>query len=129
MTEQITYRRSISDIGQVKILGTYIKTERLNQNKTQQALADAAGLDRTTIINLESGKSGTLLSFIQALRALDRLEILSIFESKTQISPLLLAEREFRYKTRKRARSPQRASKSTAQNSTQKQQHNRKSTW
>ena len=92
---------SMSDPAMLKILGDFIQKTRLQQNKTQQELAEAAGLNRSTIVQIENGKGGTLLSFIQILRALEQLHILKNFEMITQISPLELAKIE--QKKRKRA--------------------------
>ena len=61
-------------------------------NKTQQQLASTAGVNRSTIVQLEKGGGGTLLTFIQVLRALDLLPLLKFFEVKETISPLQLAK-------------------------------------
>lgn len=83
-------------------IGLFIKSSRLNQNKSQQQLANEAGVNRSTIVLFESGKkSVSLLTLIQLLRALELLPLLSVFEPQPQISPLLLAEQEA--KIRKRA--------------------------
>jgi len=83
-------------------IGLFVKHSRLNQNRSQQELASAAGINRSTLSLFEGGKkSVSLLTLIQLLRALDLLSSLAIFDSKPQISPLLLAEQEL--KLRKRA--------------------------
>ena len=51
-------------------LGRRIRQRRLERNWTQAQLAEAAGLDRTTIGGLEREGSATLLSLVQVLRAL-----------------------------------------------------------
>lgn len=75
-------------------LGAFIKEIRLSQNKTQQELATAAGVNRSTIVQLENGNSATLISFIQVLRALGKLDLFERFQQPTIISPLLLAKQE-----------------------------------
>src|SRR5262245_53012549 len=74
------------------LIGKFIKEFRLGQNKTQEELAGLAGINRSTLVQIENGKGGTLLSFIQLLRALDQLYILKNFEIKPQISPIQLAK-------------------------------------
>ena len=54
-------------------LGGFIKTTRLQQNKTQQQIAEIAGVNRSTIVQIENGSGSTMLSFIQVLRALEEL--------------------------------------------------------
>jgi len=85
----------------LKVLGDYIQKIRLQQNKTQQGVADVAGVNRSTIVQIENGGGGTLLTFIQMLRALEQLHVLKNFELVQQVSPLELAKIE--QKKRKRA--------------------------
>ncbi|HPH36588.1 MAG TPA: helix-turn-helix domain-containing protein [Sediminibacterium sp.] len=82
-------------------LGDFVKATRLEQNKTQQQLADLAGVNRSTIVQIENGSGVTMLSFIQVLRALEQLDLLGSFQVKPIISPLLLAKQEI--EKRKRA--------------------------
>jgi transcriptional regulator with XRE-family HTH domain len=93
---------AMSDPAILKKLGGYIQQTRLQQNKTQQDLSEAAGINRSTLIQMEKGSGGTLLSLIQILRALGQLELFQNFEIREQISPLQLAKME--QKKRKRAR-------------------------
>lgn len=83
-------------------LGGFIKTTRLQQNKTQQQIAEIAGVNRSTIVQIENGSGSTMLSFIQVLRALEELDQFESFQLKPIISPLLLAKQEL--EKRKRAR-------------------------
>ena len=92
-----------SDKAILALMGGWIKETRLRQNKTQQELADAAGINRSTLIQMESGAGGGLLTFVQILRALDQLYLFKNFEITDQISPLLLAKMQ--RKKRKRATS------------------------
>jgi hypothetical protein len=46
------------------------------------------------MVQIEKGAGGTLLSFIQILRALEQLQIFEHFEIKQQFSPLQLAKLE-----------------------------------
>lgn len=78
----------MSDAGIVSALGSFIRNTRLAQNKTQEQLAKTAGLNRTTLSQIENGESVTLLSLIQVLRALDKLHVFKEFEFADEISPL-----------------------------------------
>jgi transcriptional regulator with XRE-family HTH domain len=91
-----------SDAATLQVIGNFLKEARLQQNKSQEAAAEEAGVHRSTLVRMENGEGGTLLSFIQLLRMLDKLQLLQAFETKPQISPLLLAELEL--KKRRRAR-------------------------
>jgi len=81
-----------SDKAIIALLGNYIKETRLRQNKTQQELAESAGINRSTLVQIESGGGGGLITFVQILRALDQLQVFKNFEITEQISPLLLAK-------------------------------------
>jgi transcriptional regulator with XRE-family HTH domain len=89
-----------SDLYYLTLIGEYVRANRLNQNKTQQELADAAGVDRTTMVKLEKGKSVNLLSLIQILRSLKKLQIFQELEIKSHLSPIQLAEIEQKQRQR-----------------------------
>jgi len=58
---------AMSDPAILEVLGNFIKQTRLQQNKTQQQVAEAAGINRSTMGQVENGGGDTLLSFIQIL--------------------------------------------------------------
>lgn len=60
-----------------------VKQRRLNLNITQDELSKRAGVHVQTIKNFESGKTTTLLTFIQILRAFGDLSALSFFISRS----------------------------------------------
>lgn len=101
MEKAIKQWYAMSDPAILEVLGSFIQQTRLQQNKTQQQVATAAGVNRSTIVQIEKGGGGTLLSFIQILRALEQLQIFQNFEMKQQFSPLQLAKIE--HKKRQRA--------------------------
>lgn len=82
---------SKSDLQYVKQLGKFIKETRLAQKKTQQELADEAGVNRSTLVQVEKGSPVALVTFIQLLRALKKLDLLKHFEYKEELSPLKIA--------------------------------------
>ncbi len=106
---------AMSDPAILAVLGNFIRQTRLQQNKTQQQTATAAGVNRSTLVQVENGGGGTLFTFIQLLRVLEQLPLLQQFETKQPVSPMQLAVAE--QKKRRRA-------------STQKTAgHKPKSTW
>ena len=87
-------QNSINDKKMVEMIGSYIKYNRLQQNKSQSQLAEEAGVHRNTLTYLENGKRANIITLIQLLRALDLLSVLQPFEVQQQISPIQLAELE-----------------------------------
>ena len=88
------YWLSMSDHALTRQIGAFIKHHRLEQNKTQEVLANAAGISRSTASLLEKGETVTLATLIQVLRVLDQLQVMEAFEIQQQISPLALAKAE-----------------------------------
>lgn len=99
----ISYKNwfSMSDHAVIKELGEFVKRHRLEQNKTQEDLATAAGISRSTLSLLERGETVTLGTFVQVLRALELLDHLETFRFEETVSPIELAKKE--QQKRKRA--------------------------
>ncbi|RLC00820.1 MAG: transcriptional regulator [Deltaproteobacteria bacterium] len=76
----------------LKEIGVRMRRERLNQNLTQETLAQRAGVSRRVILDLEKGKGCGLSSFIEILRSLKKLDQLDAFLPDPGISPLQLAK-------------------------------------
>jgi DNA-binding XRE family transcriptional regulator len=91
----------MSDPAIVQEIGKGVRAIRLSGNMTQEQLAAKAGLDRTTIVQLEKGRAATLLTLVQILRVLQRLDVLNGFREEAGFSPLEMAK--LMEKTRKRA--------------------------
>jgi len=85
---------SVSDKALAMHIGAFIKHHRMEQNKTQEVLAKAAGISRSTLSLLERGEAVTLATLIQVLRVLDKLYVLDVFSVQQDISPLMLAKME-----------------------------------
>ncbi len=85
---------SLSDKALAIHIGAFIKHHRMEQNKTQEILAKAAGMSRSTLSLLERGETVTLATLIQVLRVLDKLYVLDVFTVQQDISPLMLARME-----------------------------------
>ena len=95
----------MSDPAILKELGQRLKTFRLQKNITQEELAAKAGLNRVTIGEIEKGRPTSLLSFIQVLRGLDKLDLLNTITTGPAVSPIQMAK--LQKKTRKRASAAQ----------------------
>ena len=89
-----------SDNQLIDIIGQFVKHHRLQQNLSQQQVADAANISRSTLSLLERGETVNLTTLIQVLRVLDLLHVLNTFQIKKQISPIALAKMQ--QATRKR---------------------------
>ncbi len=86
--------KAMSDGVIMQIMGTFIKHNRLEQNKTQSQLAEEAGINRSTLSDLERGKRSNTITLIQLLRALKLLHVLETFQVQQQLSPIQLAKME-----------------------------------
>lgn len=93
---------SMSDKALAKHIGNFVKHHRMEQNKTQGSIAEAAGISRSTLSLLERGENVTVPTLIQVLRVLDQLHVMNVFHIEKQISPIMLAKME--QKKRQRAR-------------------------
>ena len=100
---------SMSDSALMEQIGAYVKHHRMEQNRTQDELASAAGISRSTLSLLERGETVTVTTLIQVLRVLDQLNIMSFFEIRKTLSPLALAKMQ----KEKRKRAGRRSGKKT----------------
>lgn len=83
-------------------IGHFVRKTRIHQHKTQNELAKAANISRSTLSLLERGESGNLKTLIQVLRVLDSLHVLQTMQFKDILSPLALAKAQ--HKSVKRVR-------------------------
>ncbi len=83
---------SMSDKALSEYIGAFVRHHRMEQNKTQDDLASAAGISRSTLSLLERGETVTVTTLVQVLRVLDQLQVISAFEVKETLSPLALAK-------------------------------------
>jgi transcriptional regulator with XRE-family HTH domain len=97
----IKFNYSMNNEVILKTLGMQIRQMRLNKNLTQIQLAQSAGVSRSAISQLENKGIGTMNSFVQILRALEKIEILNYFITEAPVSPIQIAK--LRGKTRQRA--------------------------
>ncbi len=85
---------AMNDKALARHIGDFVKHHRMEQNKTQDMLASAAGISRSTLSLLERGETVTLATLIQVLRVLDQLNVMEAFAVEQTISPLALAKME-----------------------------------
>lgn len=69
-------------------MGIKLKELRIGKNMKQAELADASGVSVFTISSVENGKTTSLLTLIQLLRALGHLDYLNAFFQEETISPI-----------------------------------------
>ena len=81
-------------------LGARIARCRLNQNLTQQAFAELAGVSRPTVARLERGHSTTLVNLIRILRVLNLVKNLDALVPEPPISPIQQLETQKRKRLR-----------------------------
>lgn len=88
LKDNFTNWYNMSDPTIVKEIGIQLKKMRLRKNITQEKLAATSGLNRATISQLENGRAATLLTLVQVMRALDKLDLLNVFSDEPDVSPL-----------------------------------------
>ena len=93
---------AMSNVALSQTIGIFVKHHRLEQNKTQGEVAEAAGISRSTLSLLERGETVTLSSLLQVLRALDLLKIMDSFKIQDRLSPIELAKLEKQKRQRAR---------------------------
>lgn len=89
----------LSDITIAAELGQRFRSLRLQKNRTQAELAEAAAVSLDTIKALEKGRA-KLATVIAVLRELDALDQLDGLVPKLPVSPLQLAKRRGRPRQR-----------------------------
>ena len=85
---------AMSNVALAQTIGAFVKHHRLQQNRTQGEVAEAAGISRSTLSLLERGEGVTLPSLLQVLRVLDLLKVMDAFKIQQQVSPIALAKLE-----------------------------------
>ena len=86
-------------------IGSKLEELRIEKNMKQKELADAAGVSVFTISSIENGKTTSLLTVIQLLRALEHLDYLDSFFQEESISPVAYAKLMKNNKKKERVKS------------------------
>ncbi|PLX02454.1 MAG: transcriptional regulator [Marinilabiliales bacterium] len=105
--------REMTDKSLMETIGKFIQTHRLNQNKSQNDVANSAGISSSTLSLLERGEKVRMDSFIQVLRVLDLLYIMDVFKVQDQISPIEYAKLK---KNKRKQASPKKVSNNNKEN-------------
>ena len=87
----------------IETIGQFIQHHRVQQNRSQSAVAEDAGISRSTLSLLERGEKVALITLIRVLRVLDLLHVMDVFKVEQEISPVAYAQ--LQKKKRQRARS------------------------
>jgi len=95
MNEKSYYNwHSYSDKALSELIGGFVKHHRIQQQLSQQEVADKANISRSTLSLLERGESVTLTTLLQVLRILNLLYVLEVFKVQKILSPIALAKAE-----------------------------------
>lgn len=68
-------------------IGHRLRSIRLKQNITQQAISEAAEISLSSVKKIEKGEIGSFDSFLRVLRILGRLDVLEPLVAEEQLSP------------------------------------------
>jgi transcriptional regulator with XRE-family HTH domain len=85
---------AMNNTGIIRMVGDFIRQTRINRNMTQEDLAQAAGVNRSTIHYMERGEKGNIETLVRLLRALDQLELFEQFLPVTNISPIAFIKQQ-----------------------------------
>lgn len=75
----------------LKKIGAKLKEIRVERNMKQKELSERSGLSMFSISQIETGHNTSVLSLIQVLQALDRMDMLEPFLKDKQVDPELVA--------------------------------------
>ena len=72
-------------------IGAKMREIRLEQNMKQKELAEKSGLSMFSISQMETGHNTSILSMVQVLKALNRLDMIEPFLKEKEIDAAMLA--------------------------------------
>lgn len=78
---------SLADVTILERIGQSLRQTRLQQDISQQGLADAAMVSLSTVRKIEKGEIRTVDALLRVLRTLGRLDVLQPLVEEEQISP------------------------------------------
>lgn len=90
----ISYNLNYSDMAILHQIGEFIKYRRIDQNLTQEEVAEKAAISRSTLSLAERGENISLINLLKILRVLDAFYVLEQFRKESKISPLQLAKED-----------------------------------
>ena len=83
---------TLTDDAIMRQIGSKLKELRIIKGMKQTELSKASGVSVFTISAVENGKSTSLLTIIQILRALENLDYLNQFFQQQEMSPIAYAK-------------------------------------
>lgn len=89
-----------TDITILAEVGKRLAKQRLDMNLTQAELAFRAGISKSTLERIESGKSTQLTNFIRILRSLDLIDVMDSFLPQNKPGPIELIKTKGRERKR-----------------------------
>lgn len=100
----LTINQTLSDDAILVELGQRLSRYRIDAGLTQQALADKAGISKSTLERIEAGAASQLPSLIRVLRALDMLPVLDVAIPPPMPRPMELLRNQRKFPQRVRVR-------------------------
>jgi len=90
----------LSNIELLQLLGEKLKRTRLNENLTQQQVADKIGIDRATLSLIENGNNTSLINFIKLFRVYGKIDELTnlLYLPKYNVMDMLKLEKKIKKK-------------------------------
>lgn len=76
----------------LKKMGAKLKEIRVEANMKQRELSEKSGLSMFSISQIETGHNTSVLSLIQVLKVLNRMDMLEPFLKEREVDPELLAQ-------------------------------------
>lgn len=92
--EPSRFEEMVTDAAILEELGRRVKSARLRQEMTQEALAEQAGISKRTLERIEAGQSTQTSNLIRVLIALDRVTGLEDLLPSEDASPLAILKKE-----------------------------------
>ena len=100
----VTINQVLSDDAILTELGQRLSRYRIDAGLTQQALAEKAGISKSTLERMEAGAASQLPNLIRVLRALDLLSMLDVAIPPPIPRPMALLRHQRKIPQRVRAR-------------------------
>ena len=107
---------ALTDDAIMRQIGSKLKELRIIKGMKQTELSKASGVSVFTISAVENGKSTSLLTIIQILRALENLDYLTQFFQQQEISPIAYAQLMEKNKRKERVKTSEAKSEEVESN-------------
>jgi transcriptional regulator with XRE-family HTH domain len=95
---------SLSNDSVMQEIGKRLKAQRISKKRTQQQLAEKAGVSLFTISQIEKGNSVSMNMLIPVLRVLRLIDNMELLVPEPQISPIALLKQKQQFAKRVRSK-------------------------